>query len=133
MGRMFLPINDYLFPNSISRLAFLKEVSCVLCKVLSASVYITNVTLSLDYRAMVQAISRRTCIAEVQPECLLSPSEVCCGESSTGAGLSPSTFVFLCNYHSANVSYSCLSTFYPYQHKRVKRENVPFRKSTRVS
>jgi len=40
--------------------------------VLSASVYITKVTVSLDYRAMVQTTSRRLCIAETQAECLFS-------------------------------------------------------------
>ena len=54
----------------------------------------------------------------------VSTCYICGGQSGTGTGLSPSTWVFLCHYHSTNVPYS--STCCSWQKvKQVKAGNLP--------
>jgi hypothetical protein len=51
-------------------------------------------------RAMAQAASRRPLTAEARLRSRVSPCGICGGQSGTGAGFSPSTSVFPCQFHS---------------------------------
>jgi hypothetical protein len=51
-------------------------------------------------RAMAQAVSRLPPIAESRVFSWVSSCEICGGQSVTGAGLSPSSSVLPCQYHS---------------------------------
>jgi hypothetical protein len=54
-------------------------------------------------RAMAQAVSRRPATAEARFRSRVSPCGICGGQSGTGAGISPSTSVFPCQFHSSGV------------------------------
>jgi hypothetical protein len=49
---------------------------------------------------MAQAVSRRPPTAEARVRSRLSLCGICGGQSGTGAGFSPSTSVFPCQFHS---------------------------------
>jgi hypothetical protein len=49
---------------------------------------------------MAQAISRRPLTAEARFRSRVSPCGICGGQSGTETGFSPSTSVFLCQFHS---------------------------------
>jgi hypothetical protein len=51
-------------------------------------------------RAMALAVSRRPLTAEVRVRFRLSPCGICCGQSGTGTGYSPSTSVIPYQFHS---------------------------------
>jgi hypothetical protein len=51
-------------------------------------------------RAMAQVVSRRPLTAEARVRARVNPFEICCGQSVTGTGFSPSSSVFPCQYHS---------------------------------
>jgi hypothetical protein len=51
-------------------------------------------------RAVAQAVSRRPLAAEARIRSRISPCGICGGQSGTGTGLSPSTSVFPCQFHS---------------------------------
>jgi hypothetical protein len=59
-----------------------------------ASAIRSNIIKGLEGRAMAQVVSRRPLTAEA------SPCGICGGQSVTGAGFSPSSSVFRCQYHS---------------------------------
>jgi hypothetical protein len=54
----------------------------------------------LPARAMAQAVSRRPPTAEARVRSRVSPCGTCGGQSDTETGISPSTSVFPCQYHS---------------------------------
>ena len=60
-------------------------------------------------RAIAQADSCRPLTAEVLVRSQVSPSEISGAQSGTVTGLSPSTSVFPCQYHSTSGPYSMLS------------------------
>jgi hypothetical protein len=49
---------------------------------------------------MAQAVSRRSLTAEARIRSRVNPGGICGGESGTGTGVSPSTSVFACQFHS---------------------------------
>ena len=49
---------------------------------------------------MAQAVRRRPLTAEARVRSRVSPCGICVGQSGTGAGFSPSTSVFPCQFHS---------------------------------
>jgi hypothetical protein len=49
---------------------------------------------------MAQAVSPRPLTEEARVRSRVSPCGICCGRSGTGTGFSPSTSVFLCQFHS---------------------------------
>jgi hypothetical protein len=51
-------------------------------------------------RAMAQAVSRRPLTAEARVRSPVSPCGICGGQRGTGIGVSPSTLVFPCQFHS---------------------------------
>jgi hypothetical protein len=51
-------------------------------------------------RAMAQAVSRRPLTAEDRVRSRVGPCGICGGQSGTGIGVSPSTSVFPCQFHS---------------------------------
>jgi hypothetical protein len=51
-------------------------------------------------RAMAQAVSRRPLTTEARVRARVIPCWICGGQSVTGTGLSPSSSVFHCQYHS---------------------------------
>ena len=96
---------------------------------------------------MAQAVSRWPLTADARVRSRVSPCDICCGQSGTVTGFSPSTSVFACQYHSTNAPYSSLSACCSYQKdKRAKpalsemREDwieryfqLPFKRFTRLS
>jgi hypothetical protein len=50
--------------------------------------------------AMAQADRHRPLTAEARGQSRVSPRGICGGQSGTGAGFSPSTSVFPCQFHS---------------------------------
>jgi hypothetical protein len=54
----------------------------------------------LQGRAVAQAVNRRSPIAQARVRSQVSPCGMCCGQSGTGTGFSPSTSVFACEFHS---------------------------------
>jgi hypothetical protein len=59
-------------------------------------IYCTNFNFFYYGRAMAQAVSRRPLTAEAR----VRPCGICGGQSGTGTGISPSTSVFPCQFHS---------------------------------
>jgi hypothetical protein len=53
----------------------------------------------LTVRAMAQVVSRRPLTAEARIRARVNPCGICGGQSGTGAGFSPSSSVFPCQYH----------------------------------
>jgi hypothetical protein len=51
-------------------------------------------------RAMAQVVSRRPLTAEARVRARVNPRGICGGQSGTGTGVSPSSSVFPCQYHS---------------------------------
>jgi hypothetical protein len=51
-------------------------------------------------RAISQVVSSRPLTAEARVRARVNPCGICGGQSGTGAGFSPSSSVFLCQYHS---------------------------------
>jgi hypothetical protein len=51
-------------------------------------------------RAMAQAVSHRPVTAEVRVRSRVTSCGICCGQSGTGTGFSPSTSVLPCRFHS---------------------------------
>jgi hypothetical protein len=49
---------------------------------------------------MAQAVIRRALTAETRVRSRVSPCGICGGQSGTGTGFSPSTYVFPCQFHS---------------------------------
>jgi hypothetical protein len=49
---------------------------------------------------MAQVVSRRPITAEARVRDLVNPCGICGGQGGTGTGLSPSSSVFPCQYHS---------------------------------
>jgi hypothetical protein len=49
---------------------------------------------------MVEVVSRRPLTAEDRVRARVNPCGICGGRSGTGTGISPSSSVFLCQYHS---------------------------------
>jgi hypothetical protein len=64
---------------------------------------------SLVGRAMAQAVSRWPLTAEAQVRSRVDPCGICGGQIGTGAGFSPSSSVFPCQYHSAIAPYSSIT------------------------
>jgi hypothetical protein len=54
----------------------------------------------MDSRAMAQAVSGRSLTAEARVQFRVSPCGICGGPNGTGAGFSPSTSTFLCQFYS---------------------------------
>jgi hypothetical protein len=50
-------------------------------------------------RVMAQAVSRRPLTAEARVRARVNPYGICGGQNGTGTGFSPSSSVFLCQYH----------------------------------
>jgi hypothetical protein len=59
--------------------------------------------------AMAQAVSRWHLTAEARVRAQVDPSGICGGQSGTGAGFSPSSSVFPCQYHSVIAPYSSIT------------------------
>jgi len=83
---------------------------------------------------MAKVVSRQPLTSEDRKRSQVSQREICGDGSNSRTGLSRSTSVFPCLYHSTNDSYSSSSTCYSYQkEKRAKSEKlleaIPFRKS----
>jgi hypothetical protein len=75
---------------------------------------------------MALAVSRRPVTAEARVRFQVSIREVCGGQSGTGTGFSPSTWIFPFQYHSTNGPYSSSCTGCCYQKdKRATPGNVP--------
>jgi hypothetical protein len=73
---------------------------------------------------MAQMLSRRPVMARVRSQ--VSTFEISVGQSGTGPGFSPSTWVLLCNSDSTNAPYSSLFTFWSYQKdKQALTGNLP--------
>jgi hypothetical protein len=51
-------------------------------------------------RAMAQVVSHRPLTAEARVRARVNPCGICGGQSVTGAGFSPISLVFPCQYHS---------------------------------
>lgn len=65
--------------------------------------------------ALAGAVSRRTVTAEAYVRFQFSPCEIRGGQSGTRTRYSPSTSVFLRQYHTTNASCSSSSACCPYQ------------------
>jgi hypothetical protein len=63
----------------------------------------------------VHAVNRRPLISEARIQSLVTPCEICDGQSGTSIGFTPSTSVSSCQYHSTNAPYSSLSTVCSYR------------------
>jgi hypothetical protein len=84
--------------------------------------------------ALARAVSRRAFTAEAQVRFQFSPCEIRGGQSDTGTRYTPSTSVFLRQYHSTNVSCSSSSACCPYLKDKRKslwtfQKQVMFQKS----
>jgi hypothetical protein len=60
-------------------------------------------------RAMAQAVSLWPLTVEAQVRAWVDPCGICSGQSGTGAGFSPSSSVFPCQYHSIIDPYSSIT------------------------
>jgi len=108
-------------PHSINWFVFITETVCVYSAVRTES--LTDIQVNL---AMVQAVSWRTLIAEVQVRSQIIQCEICGGQSGSGTGFSPTNVVFPCQYHSINATYTSSSTYCCKQmDKRTKPGNLP--------
>jgi hypothetical protein len=58
---------------------------------------------------MAQAVSRWRLTAEARVRARVDPCGICGGQSGTGAGFSPSSSVFPCQYHSTIAPYSSVT------------------------
>jgi hypothetical protein len=80
-------------------------------------IYITKFKIKTFYVLLTQPL--------IQVRSQSSPCEICGAQSGTVTGLSPSTSVLPCQYHSTNASHSSSSTYYSYQKdKRAKPGNL---------
>jgi hypothetical protein len=61
-------------------------------------------------RAMAQAVSRRPLMAESRVRTRVNPCGIFGGQSGTGAGFSPSSSAFPCQYHSIVSLYTHVSS-----------------------
>jgi hypothetical protein len=63
--------------------------------------YLTSLSVTQAVgRIVAQAVSRRPFTAEFRVRSRVRPCGICGGQSGIGAGFSPSTLVFPCQFHS---------------------------------
>jgi len=73
-----------------------------------------------------QVASRRPVTAQTQVRSQANRCEICGGQSASGTGVTATTLVFPCHYHSTNTPLSSSSTRCSYQ--KDKRANMLCRK-----
>jgi len=84
-------------------LVFITETECVYCAVRTGSLYVILAKVRIQKGcAVAQAVNRRLLIADARVRSQASLCEICGGQSGPVAGFSPSSSVFLCQYHSSH-------------------------------
>ena len=92
---------------SIDWLVFITETKCVYCAVQTGSSYVIRVNFPTPKCcAIAQAVNRRPLIADARVRSQASPCEICGRQSGTVTSFSPSTSVFLSQYHSTHAPHT---------------------------
>ena len=107
--------SDYHFKQAaVFSIVFLVDTGSVYRVVGTALLYTIETNVSPQ-------VSRRPVTAGARVRSHVRPCEICGAQSDTGTGLSPSTSVFPCQYHSTNAPYSSSSTCCSYQKDKQKK------------
>jgi hypothetical protein len=100
------------------------ETECVYCAVRTGYLGTIRIKFSLG-GVMIRAVNRLRPNAKTRIWAQFSPSEICCGQSGSGARFSSCTSVALFQNYSTNAPHSSPSTRCSYQKdKRAKPENL---------
>ena len=81
----------------------------------------THMKFMLEDCAIAQAVGLWPLMAEVWVRSQVSPCGICGGQYGTRSSFSPSTSVFLCQYHCTDAPYSFLPTFSSYQNDKLAK------------
>ena len=100
-------IKGFLWRTAI-RLSYLKGAWCLEVKGFLISTLNYKIS-RFEGRALTQAVSRRSFVAEAWVQSQASPCRVWGGQSGTATGFTPSTFIFPSQYHFTDAPFSLIT------------------------